>query len=304
MNGTAVNKRTQRYKRKKFESPLKSGFKRIIKNKMAVCGFIMVVFMILFSFIGPLFVKYGYNEMSDALKQAPSAKHLLGTDSLGRDMLARVMYGGRISICVGIASVAVQMLIGVTIGAFAGYYGGKTDSVLMAVTDIFLSIPTLPVILICASLMSSIKAGNTARILAIMFVMGFLSWPETARLIRSEILSLREQEFMQAAEALGLSDFRRIFVHLIPNVFPVIIVNITLGIGSAILTETSLSYLGVGVVEPIPSWGNLSTAANNISDFKKRIWLWLPPGVCILIVTLGINLLGEGLRKAMDPKHK
>ena len=291
-------------KKQSIETPTKMVLRRLVKNKMAMLGLAMIVIMVIFSFIGPMFMPYGYNTQTEYVKQPPMDGFLLGTDYLGRDMLTRLMYGGRISIIVGIISVVIEMIIGVLIGAIAGYYGGKVDTILMGITDVVLSLPFMPIVLISASLMSVFKLQGYSRIMILMFIMGVISWPTIARLIRGEILSLREQEFMQATEALGLSDIRKIVNHLIPNVLPTIIVNVTLGVASAIITESTLSYLGVGVTEPIPSWGNLMTVANNLPDFKRRIWLWLPPGLCILIITMGINLLGDGLRDALDPKMK
>lgn len=291
-------------KKQSIETPTKMVLRRLVKNKMAMLGLAMIVIMVIFSFIGPMFMPYGYNTQTEYVKQPPMDGFLLGTDYLGRDMLTRLMYGGRISIIVGIISVVIEMIIGVLIGAIAGYYGGKVDTILMGITDVVLSLPFMPIVLISASLMSVFKLQGYSRIMILMFIMGVISWPTIARLIRGEILSLREQEFMQATEALGLSDIRKIVNHLIPNVLPTIIVNVTLGVATAIITESTLSYLGVGVTEPIPSWGNLMTVANNLPDFKRRIWLWLPPGLCILIITMGINLLGDGLRDALDPKMK
>lgn len=294
----------KKIKEQSIDTPTKMVLRRLAKNKMAMLGLAMIVIMVIFSFIGPMFMSYGYNTQTDYVKQPPMDGFLLGTDYLGRDMLTRLMYGGRISIIVGIISVVIEMIIGVLIGAIAGYYGGKVDTILMGITDVVLSLPFMPIVLISASLMSVFKLQGYSRIMILMFIMGVISWPTIARLIRGEILSLREQEFMQATEALGLSDIRKIVNHLIPNVLPTIIVNVTLGVATAIITESTLSYLGVGVTEPIPSWGNLMTVANNLPDFKRRIWLWLPPGLCILIITMGINLLGDGLRDALDPKMK
>lgn len=289
---------------KEIESPWKLVKRRLKKDKYAMVGLCLLVFMILFAFVGYLVIPYGYNDHSDLVKAAPSLKHLLGTDYLGRDILARLMYGGRISIAVGVIAVVVSVVVGTLVGSIAGYYGGKVDYFLMAFTDIFLSIPFLPVIILLGSMLSDLKVGTNARIYALMFMLGILSWPSIARLVRGEILSLREQEFMQATESLGLRDRRKIIRHLIPNVIPTIIVNATLGVASAILTESALSYLGMGVVEPIPSWGNMISASNNLIDFQKRLWLWMPPGICILLTVMAVNLFGDGLRDALDPKKR
>ena len=238
------------------------------------------------------------------VKAAPSFKHWFGTDYLGRDILTRVMVGGRISIAVGVVSVVISVVIGTLVGSIAGYYGGKIDYFLMAFTDIFLSIPFLPIVILMGSMLSDLKVDPNMRIVALMFMLGLLSWPSIARLVRGEILSLREQEFIQATESLGLRDTRKIIRHLVPNVIPTITVNATLGVASAILTESALSYLGMGVVEPTPSWGNMISASNNNIDLQNRPWLWIPPGVCMLVTVMAVNLFFFFLRDALDPKKR
>lgn len=284
-------------------SPSKVVFNRIKKNKLAMFGLVLIVAIVALCFIGPFFMKYDYNTQTNDIQVGFMVNgHILGTDKLGRDILTRLMYGGRISILVGIVSVAVEILIGTLIGAIAGYYGGKVDTALMSLADVWMSLPFLPVIIILGSILSELQVPAKVRVIYLIFIMGVLSWGSIARLVRGEILSLREQEFMQATEALGLKDSRKILRHLIPNVIPILIVNATLGIGSFIITESALSYLGVGVTEPIPSWGNMINAANSQANIEKRPWLWVPPGVCILLITLGVNLFGDALRDALDPK--
>lgn len=284
-------------------SPSKVVFNRIKKNKLAMFGLVLIIAIVTLCFIGPFFMKYDYNTQTNDIQVGFMVDgHILGTDKLGRDILTRLMYGGRISILVGVVSVIVEMLIGTLIGAIAGYYGGKIDTALMALADVWMSLPFLPVIIILGSILSELQVPAKIRVIYLIFIMGVLSWGSIARLVRGEILSLREQEFMQATEALGLRDTRKILMHLIPNVIPILIVNATLGIGSFIITESALSYLGVGVTEPIPSWGNMINAANSQANIEKRPWLWVPPGVCILLITLGVNLFGDALRDALDPK--
>lgn len=287
-----------------IESPGKLVLRRLKQNKFAMIGLALLIFMFVFSFIGPLLSPYGYNDRSALIKAAPSLKHWFGTDYLGRDVLTRVMVGGRISIAVGVVSVVISVVVGTLIGSIAGYYGGKIDYFLMAFTDIFLSIPFLPIVILMGSMLSDLKVNPNMRIVALMFMLGLLSWPSIARLVRGEILSLREQEFMQATESLGLKDTRKILKHLIPNVIPTIIVNATLGVASAILTESALSYLGMGVVEPTPSWGNMISASNKAIDLQKRPWLWMPPGACMVITVMAVNLFGDALRDALDPKKR
>ena len=287
-----------------IESPGKLVLRRIRQNKFAMIGLGLLIFMFVFSFIGPFLSPYGYNDRSALVKAAPSFKHWFGTDYLGRDILTRVMVGGRISIAVGVVSVVISVVVGTLVGSIAGYYGGKIDYFLMAFTDIFLSIPFLPIVILMGSMLSDLKVNPNMRIVALMFMLGLLSWPSIARLVRGEILSLREQEFIQATESLGLRDTRKIIRHLVPNVIPTIIVNATLGVASAILTESALSYLGMGVVEPTPSWGNMISASNKAIDLQKRPWLWMPPGACMVITVMAVNLFGDALRDALDPKKR
>ncbi|KJZ86226.1 MULTISPECIES: oligopeptide ABC transporter permease [Clostridium] len=286
-------------------SPSKMALQKLIKNKMAMLGLIAVVIVILFSFVGPLLMKFDMNTQTDCIQQGPMIEgHVLGTDKLGRDIMTRLMYGGRISILVGLVAVAIELCIGTFVGAISGYYGGKVDAILMTLTEIWMTIPFLPVIIIMGTILSSLKVDPNVRVLFLILSMGILSWGGIARIVRGEILTLREQEFIQATEALGLRDRRKIMKHLIPNIIPILIVNATLDVGAFIAFEAALSYLGVGVSEPIASWGNMLQAANNQANLQKRAWLWLPPGICVLIISLGINLLGDGLRDALDPKKR
>lgn len=283
----------------------KMAFQKLLKNRMAMLGLAAVVIVILFSFIGPLFMKFDMNTQTDCIQQGPMIQgHVLGTDKLGRDIMTRLMYGGRISILVGLVAVAIELCIGTFVGAISGYYGGKVDAILMTLTEIWMTIPFLPVIIIMGTILSSLKVDPNVRVLFLILSMGILSWGGIARIVRGEILTLREQEFIQATEALGLRDSRKIMKHLIPNIIPILIVNATLDVGAFIAFEAALSYLGVGISEPIASWGNMLQAANNQANLQKRAWLWLPPGICVLIISLGINLLGDGLRDALDPKKR
>lgn len=289
--------------KKEIMSPSKMVMKRLKKNKLAILGLIMVVAITLVCFIGPLFYKYGYNtQTNDVLVGFMKKGHIFGTDKLGRDIFARIMYGGRISILIGFVSVIVETILGTLVGAIAGYYGGKVDSFCMAVVNVWTSLPFLPIIIILGSVLSARKVSPEGRIFFLIMIMGILSWGGIARLVRGEVLSLREQEFIQATEALGLRDVRKLLKHIIPNVIPILIVNATLGVGSYIIQESALSYLGVGVSEPMASWGNMLASAKSLADIQKRMWLWLPPGLCIVWITLGTNLLGDGLRDALDPK--
>lgn len=292
-------------KKEKVQSPWRLVINRLVKNKLAMVGLGILIFMVLFCLIGPLISPHDPNTMNFAMKKKPpSSTYWLGTDLLGRDILTRLMYAGRISLLVGFVAVIIEVLIGGSLGAIAGYYGGWIDTVIMRIVDIFLCIPFLPILIILGAMLSDLNVPPDKRIFFVMLIIGILSWPSIARLVRGQILSLREQEFMQASEALGLKDTRKIFKHLLPNTIPSIIVSATLGIGGAIMTESALSYLGMGVTPPTPSWGNMIQSVNNFIDLMERPWLWVPPGVCIFLTVMAINLLGDGLRDALDPKLK
>ncbi|MBD8498941.1 MULTISPECIES: oligopeptide ABC transporter permease [Paenibacillus] len=291
---------------KKPASPWRLALREMRKNKLAMAGFVVLILMFLFCFVGPLLSPYSINDAMNVRNgnKPPSAQHWLGTDKVGRDVLLRVMLAGRTSLLVGIVAMMVSVAIGSTLGAIAGYYRGWVDTIIMRLADIIMSIPSLPILIILGAALSELKMDPANRIYLVMFIIGFLSWPGLARLVRGQILMLREQEFMQAAEVLGLRDRRKIFRHLLPNTVPIIIVVATLSVANGILTESVLSFLGLGVVPPTPSWGNMISAANSMIEFQKRPWLWIPPGVCIFITVVAINVMGDGLRDALDPKSK
>lgn len=236
--------------------------------------------------------------------EAPSKSHWLGTDANGMDILTRLMYGGRISLMIGFIVVIIEAVLGVVLGGVAGYFGKWVDNLIMRIVDIFYCIPSMPLIIIIGSIMDSMKIDPQIRIYFLMFIMGFLGWPGIARLVRGQILSLREQEFMTATEALGISVPRRIFKHLIPNVIPQLIVMLTMGLGSIILTESTLSFLGIGVKFPFASWGNIISAVTNVYVMTNYWFVWIPAGICILLTVLAFNFIGDGLRDAFDPKMK
>ncbi|MCB2289630.1 ABC transporter permease [Clostridium sp. CS001] len=300
-----VKPNVKKVKREEILSPWKIIRKRLKKNKLAMFGMYILLFMVLMAAFGPIISPYKM-ETIDLLNvsASPSFKHILGTDDIGRDVLTRVMYGGRISLTVGVLAVLVEVLIGSILGGIAGFYGGIVDSIIMRVVDIFLSFPGLPLLIMLAAVMSDLKVPPQYRMYVVMFIIGILGWPGLCRIVRGQILSLREQEFMQAAEALGLKDSRKIFSHLLPNTYASIIVSATLGIGGAILTESALSFLGLGVTPPTPSWGQMVQSVNNAYILQFQPWIWAPPGICIFLTVMGINLFGDGLRDAIDPKLK
>ena len=231
-------------------------------------------------------------------------EHWLGTDTSGMDMLTRLMYGGRVSLIIGFIVVFIAAFLGVILGGVSGYFGGWVDNLIMRIVDIFYCIPSTPLIIILGSAMDAMQVDPKIRMLYLMLILGFLSWPSIARLVRGQILSLREQEFMTATEACGISVSRRIFRHLIPNVIPQLIVTCTMSLGSTILTEATLSFLGLGVKFPFASWGNIINDVNNAFVMTNYLFIWIPAGICLLITVLGFNFVGDGLRDAFDPKMK
>ena len=234
----------------------------------------------------------------------PSKAHWLGTDRNGMDMLTRLMYGGRVSLIIGFIVEIISTVLGIILGGIAGYFGKWVDNLIMRIVDIFYCIPSMPLIIILGAAMDAMSVDPQIRMLYLMLILGFLGWPSMARLIRGQILSLREQEFMTATEALGISVSRRIFKHLVPNVIPQIIVSVSMGIGGTILTEATLSFLGLGVKFPFASWGNIINDVNNTFVLTTYWFIWIPAGLLLLLTVLAFNLVGDGLRDAFDPKMK
>ena len=234
----------------------------------------------------------------------PNKQHWLGTDMYGMDMLTRLMYGGRVSLLIGFIVIIIETVIGVIFGGISGYFGGWVDNLIMRIVDIFYCIPSMPVIIILGAAMDASRVDPTIRMVYLMLILGFLGWAGIARLVRGQILSLREQEFMLATEACGIKVRHRIFRHLIPNVIPQLIVTCTMGLGSTILTEATLSFLGLGVKYPFASWGNIINDVNNAYVMTNYLFIWIPAGVCLLLTVLGFNFVGDGLRDAFDPKMK
>lgn len=234
----------------------------------------------------------------------PSSAHWLGTDKNGMDMLTRLMYGGRVSLMIGFIVVIISAALGVVLGGVSGYFGGWVDNLIMRIVDIFYCIPSTPLIIILGAAMDGMRVDPQIRMLYLMLILGFLGWPGIARLVRGQILSLREQEFMTATEACGISVSRRIFRHLIPNVIPQLIVNCTMSLGSTIITEATLSFLGLGVKFPFASWGNIMNDVSNSYVLTSYWFIWIPAGICLMLTVLGFNFVGDGLRDAFDPKMK
>jgi peptide/nickel transport system permease protein len=269
-------------------------WQRFRRNRLAMAGASVVGLLFVLSFLAPLITPYDPSHL-DAWRVLlpPSAQHWFGTDELGRDVFTRVIYGARVSLKVGFVAVGIAVLIGTAVGLVAGFYGGWLDSLLMRLVDIMLCFPTFFLIL-------AVIAMLEPSIWYIMIIIGLTGWMGVARLVRAEVLTLREREFVLAARGLGASDLRIIVRHILPNALSPVLVAATLGVAGAILTESALSFLGIGVQPPTPSWGNILTAGKDYIEFAW--WLSLFPGLAILITVLAYNLLGEGLRDALDPR--
>ncbi len=234
----------------------------------------------------------------------PSLQHPLGTDSNGMDVLTRLMYGGRISLMVGFVVVFLETFIGIVLGGISGYFGGWVDTAIMRFVDLFNCIPFYPIVMIIGTVMDKMEIDPIKRIFILMAVLGILGWTSIARVVRGQILSLREQDFMIATEATGIRVSRRIFRHLVPNVMPLLIVQATMSLGGIIITEATLSFLGLGVKYPLASWGSIINAATNVHVMTNYWFIWIPAGVLIVLTVLGFNFVGDGLRDAFDPKMK
>ena len=234
----------------------------------------------------------------------PSKEHWLGTDRNGMDMMTRLMYGGRVSLVIGFIVEIISTVLGVILGGLSGYFGKWVDMLIMRIVDVFYCIPSMPIIIILGAAMDNTGVDPQIRMIYLMLILGFLGWPGMARLVRGQILSLREQEFMTATEACGISVSRRIFRHLVPNVIPQLIVSCTMGLGGTIITEATLSFLGLGVKFPFASWGNIINDVNNTFVLQNYWFIWIPAGVLLLLTVLAFNLVGDGLRDAFDPKMK
>ena len=236
--------------------------------------------------------------------ELPSSEHPLGLDNNGMDVMTRLMYGGQVSLLVGFVVVAIEVVIGVFVGGLSGYFGGWVDTALMRFVDLFNAIPFYPIVLILGSVMDTLQMDPRGRIFMLMMVLGLLGWTGVARVVRGQILSLREQDFMVATEATGISTRRRIFTHLVPNVMPLLIVQATAGLGGIIISEATLGFLGLGVKYPLASWGSIINVASDAYVMTNFWFMWIPAGSLILLAVLGFNFIGDGLRDAFDPKMK
>lgn len=319
-------------------SPFQLILRSFFRSKLSIVGLILIIYLFLFSFLGPVvyrqwgeetvdrtltshLIEMTYNKtLEDGTEitiievlehtseinsyASPSKTHLLGTDDKGMDVFVRLMYGGRISLTIGFIVVILETIIGIILGGIAGYFGKWVDQLIMRIVDVFNCIPTLPILLIASAVIDSWNLEPDKRIYILMVIITIFGWSGTARLVRGQILSLREQEYIVATEVMGLSASRKIFRHLIPNVMPQLIVSMTLGLGSIILYESTLSYLGLGVQLPKAAWGTMIATANDPQVLNYHLNMWLPAGFMIVLAVLGFNFIGDGLRDAMDPKAK
>ncbi len=323
-------------------SPSQILLRRFFKSKLSIIGLVMVISLFLFCFLGPVvYTQWGETEADASgkivyeeskltytidgqtysirhvkevahqynTKAGASAEHPLGTDNMGYDVLTRLMYGGQVSLLVSFMTVILMTILGVIIGGIAGYFGGVADNVIMRICDILMCLPGIPILMILSSVMDGWVSQGTVeegmRIYILMFFLTLISWPGIARLVRGQILSLREQEYMVAAEAMGYSTGRKIFKHLVPNVMPQLIVQMSLSLGSMILYEATLSYLNMGIKAPYTAWGSMINIITTDQEILQNYPLiWVPAGVCIVIAVLGFNFVGDGLRDALDPKGR
>lgn len=290
----------QRPKRGFFHT---DAWKRFKQNKLALFGSVFLLLLIVSALFAPLIAPYDplvsqvketgeYDVLAD-----PSSKYIIGTDSLGRDLFSRIIYGGRVSLSVAFVAVLIATITGVILGIVAGYYGKWVDTVIMRITDIVIC---FPVLFLAISIATILKPS----IFNVMIIIGLVSWTTMTRLVRGEVLKVRETEYIEAAKAIGQKDFVIIFWHILPNILAPIVVQATLQTAEAILTESALSFLGVGVQQPVPSWGNMLNEATSIMILQFKPWVWAPAGFAILMTILCINFVGDGLRDALDPKIK
>lgn len=269
--------------------------KRFVRHKMAVAGLVVLFLLGLVAIFAPWIVPQSPYDVTDSFSAPPSSDHLLGTDQVGRDVLSRLVYAARVSLMVGIGTVLIYVAIGTVLGAVSAYFGGWIDMLFMRVTDVFMSFPSLMVMLVTVSVLGPSLTN-------VILILGFLGWPSVARLVRGSVLSLKQMDYVKASVVLGLSTPRILFGHILPNALAPILVHATFGMAGAIVTEAALSFLGLGVQPPTASWGNMLTDAQSLTVLTSQPWLWVPPGLMIVLAVLSINFIGDGLRDAMDPK--
>lgn len=325
-------------------SPTRVVVRRFFRSRLSLIGVIMLIALFAFAFIGPPVMSIlGYQWAETETDHTPTEKraikelnvtttdaegntypviqyvveevginsyaplsfnHILGTDEKGMDIFIRLMYGGRISLTLGFVVVILETIIGIILGGISGYFGGKVDQLIMRIVDVLNCIPTLPILLIASVVIDSWDIESSMRIYYLMLIMTVFGWSGTARMVRGQILYLREQEYIVACEVMGIPVWRRIFKHLVPNIMPQLIVSMTLGLGGIILYESTLSYLGLGIPLPYAAWGTMISSSTDPVTMQYYPNLWIPAGILIVIAVLAFNFVGDGLRDAMDPKSK
>ncbi len=276
---------------------LKTLVKRFFRDKLAVASLILFILFIVIAVFASAISPYDPTKTVGYFEAAPSAKNLLGTDEVGRDVLSRLIYGTRVSLIVGVLSVIIYAVIGTTLGLLSGFLGGVWDTTIMRITEVFMSFPYFMVILVIVSLIGP-------SIWTVTFVIGLLGWPMICRLVRGEVMKLKNADYVQAAIASGYTTFQIMFKHIFPNILTLILVNMTFGVATSIITEASLSFLGVGVQPPTSSWGNMMSNAQSLNVLQNQYWRWLPAGIMVLLTVLSINFIGDGLRKAIEGDMK
>jgi peptide/nickel transport system permease protein len=281
----------------RFETPGQIAWKRYRRHRLAVVASFVMAAILIFCFAAPLFTKYEPNKMSLRDKsQPPSAEHWLGTDNLGRDIWTRTIYGGRVSLTVGLTAAAISISIGTILGSVSGFYGKQVDMVIMRITDVMMTFPPLIIMLTVAAVVGQ-------GLINVILIIGGLRWMATTRLVRGQFLSLKNQDFVMAARAQGLPDRYQINNHILPLVLAPLMANVTFAVSAAILSEAGLSFLGMGVPLPTPTWGNMMETARSLTVLQDQPWMWMPAAFFTLLTILCINFIGDGLRDALDPQQ-
>lgn len=283
--------------KEKKSSYLRDTVQRFTRHKLAVCGLIVVILEILLLVFLPVFMDLQPNEITDVFYGGPSAEHILGTDGTGRDVFARLIYGGRISLGIGFLAVLVQACIGIPLGILAGYYRGVPEIIIMRLADMFQSIPSMCLNIVLVSVLSP-------SAMTLVLVIGVMGWTGFARLLYAKVISIREKEYVESARAIGEKNGKIMLRYILPNAISPALVAFTFGVPNAILAESALSFLGLGIQIPQSSWGNMLNAAQSVAIITFKPWLWIPAGLCIFVTLISVNLFGDGLRDALDPKTK
>jgi peptide/nickel transport system permease protein len=285
-------------KQEKSSSYLQDVFRRFKAHKLAMVGLCVIILEVLLVFLLPMIFDLDpYSSDINAFGAVPSAEHILGTDDIGRDIFARLIYGGQVSLFVGLVSTLISVAIGVPLGVIAGYYGGIFETIVMRSADVFMSFPSIILILVLVSVVGP-------SIFTVTLVIGIMGWTQFARLIYGNVLSVREKDYVESARAIGEKSFRIITKYILPNTFAPVLIALTFSTANAIIMESSLSFLGMGVQPPQASWGNILYDAQSITVLSQKPWLWVPPGIALVLTVLSINFFGDGVRDALDTKMK